>query len=296
MSFLLHNHRLTAASLFFPLIRPLFMTAPTGHYCGSLSFRCFFNFLTLPPPLSLSLSLTACNIFLSYLYSATLLSILIFRFLALTPSSLLFFIHSSPSLAFPLFSSLPCANVDVCLLLYPCLFLSFSLAFPPLANIIPFFHPFSLPLQNGSRQSGRSSNTPACGSRRVCPSAASTLADDSSSRSFERRPASLFLPLSFSFFFSFFLFFLLSLFLSPYPCILLSSISSRSFRTIDVSSHHRVPLDLPSKWIRRAPVRLTHRTAAVASSFVVPFTFSRSRKRRNGMVLWQTRESRPRTG
>lgn len=169
-------------------------------------------FFQLSHPSTPSLSLYCCNISLSYLNSAILLSILIFRFLALTPSSLLFFIHSSPSLAFPLFSSLPCANVDVCLLLYPCLFLSFSLAFPPLANIIPFFHPFSLPLQNGSRQSGRSSNTPACGSRRVCPSAASTLADDSSSRSFERRPASLFLPFSFSF--SFFLSFSLSFFSS----------------------------------------------------------------------------------
>lgn len=50
--------------------------------------------------------------------------------------------------------------------------------------------------QNGSRQSGRSSNTPACGSRRVCPSAASTLAGDSSSRSFEcLRPFSFSLSL-----------------------------------------------------------------------------------------------------
>lgn len=100
----------------------------------------------------------------------------------------------------------------------------------------------------------------------------------------------LFLSLVFS------LFFLLSLFLSSYPCILLSFVFSRSFRTIDVSSHHRASLDLPSKWIRHAPVRLTHCTAVAASSFVVPFTFSRSRKRRNGMALWQTRESRPRTG
>lgn len=89
-------------------------------------------------------------------------------------------------------------------------------------------------------------NTPACGSRRVCPSAASTLADDSSSRSFERRPASLFLPLSFSFFLSFslscFLSSLFSLSLSPflslslssYPCNLLSSDSSRLSRATDV--------------------------------------------------------------
>lgn len=57
--------------------------------------------------------------------------------------------------------------------------------------------------QNGSRQSGRSSNTPACGSRRVCPSAASTLAGDSSSRSFEcLRPFSFSLSLIHSLSFS----------------------------------------------------------------------------------------------
>lgn len=112
--------------------------------------------------------------------------------------------------------------------------LSFSLAFPPLANIIPFFHPFSLPLQNGSRQSGRSSNTPACGSRRVCPSAASTLADDSSSRSFERRPASLFLPFSFSFSLSHFL----SLF-SPLSFSLFLSLHSSLFCFLAFISNDR---------------------------------------------------------
>lgn len=129
--------------------------------------------------------------------------------------------------------------MSFCLPLYLCFFLSFPPVFPPLTNNIPFFYPFSLPRQNGSRRSGRSLNTPACGSRRVCPSAASTLADDSSSRSFERRPASLFLPLSFSFFLSFllscFLFsFSLSFSFSSYLCILLSSDSSRLFQTTDV--------------------------------------------------------------
>lgn len=199
---------------------------------------------------------------------------------------------------------------------YSCLFLSFSPAFPPLTNIIiPFFHPFSLLRRNGSRRSGRSLNTPACGSRRVCPSVASTLADDSSSRSFERRLASLFLPLSFSFFLLFFLscFFFslflslsfsvppfplsfsltLSLFLGPY--ILLSSDSLRSSRTTDV----RLAIECRSIYLPSgydtAPVRPTHRIAAAASSLAVPFAFFPNRKRSSGMAFRQTRESWPRT-
>lgn len=83
-----------------------------------------------------------------------------FLSLVLTP------LHLSSSISLPLVafpsSSFSLADVDICLPLYCSLF-------PPLTkNIIPSFRPFTLPTRrNGSRRSGRSSNTPACGSRRV---------------------------------------------------------------------------------------------------------------------------------
>lgn len=161
--------------------------------------------------------------------------------------------------------------------------------------------------QNGSRRSGRSSNTPACGSRRVCPSAASTLAGDSSSRSFEcLRPFSFSLSLIHSLSLSYFpclsCSLLLPLFLAPTLLALSSPPVSRvsSSRTAFTTA---IAL-LDSEWIRRVTDQTAgqteHTVAARRSSFVVLFVntafASLTPAAYSGMDLRQIRESRPRTG
>lgn len=202
-----------------------------------------FNFLSLALSLSLSLPFLQHLFFPpSSFFSFFHVDLSSFFSPALTPSSLLFF-HSSSSRCF-LFSSFSFTNVLI-------LFLS---GFPtPCTSPSSTSSPYHVERQS----SGRSSNTPACGSRRVCPSTASILADDSSSRSFERRSASLSPSLSFSRFL-FLAFSLLSI--SSYPCILLSFVPPLPHvhpepRDPDFRSAIRTLLDLSSKWIQHVLVR-----------------------------------------
>lgn len=152
------------------------MTVPTGYFCDSLSFRHFFNPLSLLPfsPFYLLLIATSLS-FLSILFFFIFLVIFLYHrfFSSLSLVVQLFYsftLKSLPLYFFFLFSS-SCVSLFLSLIStfaylstspIPLSF-SFASAFLSHTDIIPYFHPFSLPRQNGSRQSGRSSNTPACG-------------------------------------------------------------------------------------------------------------------------------------
>lgn len=233
------------------------MATPAGHYCGSLSLQCFFSFLTLPsPPLSLSLFflLTATFLFLPFTLLLFPLSRSFFFFLP-RPTPL----HSSTSSIFLFLFTLPFSLPLFLLLmstfayLYPCLSLSPSLR---LSHSLPTSSPSSTP----SPYHGRTAVD------RVAAVRTRQLADHEGSvrpplppsqtipllvPSSAVRPHSFSLSLSLSFsHFPSLVFSLLSL--SPYPCILLSSSSSRSSRATDVRSAIERRSILPFKWIRHA--------------------------------------------
>lgn len=181
-------------------------------------FDIFLILLSFLPFSPLFIATSLCfSLYLDFLYlSSYFSSSSFFFFLSLIAVPLLFYFKISffVLLSFFFFQlrfsfSLSLISTFAYLSIFPTpLSFSFPSAFPPPTDIIPYlpFLPTTAESQSAHRQSGRSSNTPACGSRRICPSAASTLADDSSSRSFERPPASLFLflPLIFLLLFSFF--------------------------------------------------------------------------------------------
>lgn len=166
---------MTAVDLF-PFAHLLFMTVPTDYFCGSLSFRHFFNPLPLLPfsPFFLLLIATSLS-FLSILFFFIFLVIFLCHrfFSSLSRCAVVLFFYFKISffvlLSFVFFQlclsfSLSLISTFAYLSTSPIpLSFSFASAFLPHTDIIPYFHPFSLPRQNGSRQSGRSSNTPACG-------------------------------------------------------------------------------------------------------------------------------------